>query len=318
MKHSGTGTMRRLTAGAAAVAAAAALLTASNQATAVPSAGIDRPLRILVSNDDGYRHPFIRALKGALAGSGHQVVIVAPADDQSGRGTGMNFTQGAGIRAAEEEPGVWSVTGSPGDAVSFGVRHVFRDAPPDLVVSGVNAGQNIGVLANHSGTVGATVTANDLGVPAIAVSAGFDLTDPRNPFPSLAQAAAFTARTVDRLARTAPAGELLPPGTALNINYPAHVTGGVAFTNVGEAAAFTADYVPDPATCATCYKLALSAPPATPEPVGNADTTALASGQVSVSLLTGDWGAAGWAAGRGGPTPAEVRLTRLRLTGLTP
>ncbi|MFG3259136.1 5'/3'-nucleotidase SurE [Streptomyces sp. NPDC048172] len=301
---------------------AAGLVAGSGVAGARPAerAAAERErdgLRILVSNDDGYRHPYLHRLRDALAAAGHTAVIVAPAEDQSGRGTGLNFTSGATVRAVEAEPGVWSVTGSPGDAVAFGAERVLKD--PDLVVSGVNAGPNSGTSANHSGTVGATVMAQDLGVPSLAVSAGYDLSNPQDPFPSASEAADFTVRTVERLARTAARGApLLPPHSSLNVNYPAKPDGGLAFTNVGHAREITRSFTPDPGECAECYKVRLGVAPDAPEPVPNADTSALRRGDVSVSLLTGDWSAPAWAEGQPPPSSSEVRRTKARLLGLRP
>ncbi|GAA2090841.1 5'/3'-nucleotidase SurE [Streptomyces albiaxialis] len=316
--------IRRAVAALAAALGVAGLVAGSGVAGAQPAerAAAEREragLRILVSNDDGYRHPYIHRLRDALAAAGHTAVIVAPAEDQSGRGTGLNFTSGATVRAVEAEPGVWSVTGSPGDAVAFGAERVLKD--PDLVVSGVNAGPNTGTSANHSGTVGATVMAQDLGIPALAVSAGYDLSNPQDPFPSVPQAVAFTVRTVERLARTAPRGAaLLPAHASLNVNYPAKPADGgrLAFTNVGHAREITRSFEPDPAGCAECYKVRLGVAPDAPEPVPNADTSALRRGDVSVSLLTGDWNAPEWAEGRPPPSSPDVRRTQSRLLGLRP
>ncbi|MFH9421153.1 5'/3'-nucleotidase SurE [Streptomyces sp. NPDC017529] len=319
-----TAAARRRAGGLGCAAAAAGLLVAGSGpvATGRPAAPAPgRPLSVLISNDDGFRHPYIRALQAALKKAGHTAVIVAPAQDMSGHGTRMTFTPGASLRAEETEPDVWSVGGSPGDSVAFGVQRVFTartGRPPDLVVSGVNPGPNTGFAVNHSGTVGATVAAADAGVPALAVSAGYDAGDPRNPFPSAARAVDFTVRTVARLAATAHGGALLPYGTALNVNYPARPDGGLAFTNVGTARHVAVGYVPDPATCATCYKVRLEQDPDAPERVPAADTTALAANDVSVSLLTGDWGARGFAPARRPPSGKEAERTRARLYGLRP
>ncbi|WP_051831299.1 5'/3'-nucleotidase SurE [Streptomyces violens] len=275
-------------------------------------------MRILISNDDGYRHSYIRQLQAVLKRAGHEAVVVAPAADQSGRGTGMTLSSSATIRAERAEPDIWSVTGTPGDAVNFGIGHAFGGAKPDLVVSGVNAGPNSGSAVNHSGTVGATVVASEAGIPAIAVSADADLTNPQDRYPSVPQAAAFTERVVERLVETARSGALLPAGITLNINYPAKPDGPVAFTNVGKARNITVSYAPDPDSCATCYKPKLVYDPSAPEPVRNADTTALAANDVSVSVLTADWGAAGWATGSRPPSTKDVKRTKTRLTGLRP
>ncbi|UGY91667.1 5'/3'-nucleotidase SurE [Streptomyces gobiensis] len=326
------GVLRKAIALVAAAAAGSVLVTGSSAASeptqstkptnptkptaAEPSAA--GTLRVLLSNDDGFEHPYLRVLRGALEKAGHEVVIVAPAGDRSGSGTGMNFTMGATVRATEAEPGIWSVEGSPGDAVAFGVQNVFAEAEPDVVVSGVNPGPNAGPTANHSGTVGATVAALEAGVPSVAVSAGFDLTNPDDLFPSVPQAADFTVRTVERLAATSDGGPLLPPYTSLNINYPAKPAGKVAFTKVGRAQSITRRFVPDPGSCATCYKIRLGFNPDAPEPVGSADTRALAANDVSVTLLTADWTASYWARGAQPPSQRDVLRTRYRLSGLRP
>ncbi|MGW8380015.1 5'/3'-nucleotidase SurE [Streptomyces sp. ODS28] len=316
--------------GAALAAGTAVLALLAGSAVADSPSAAGRPssreghghakLRILVSNDDGYRHPYIRQLRDALRRYGHEVVIVAPETDQSGRGTGLNFERGATVRASEAEPGVWSVAGSPGDAVGFGAQYAFGGRSPDLVVSGVNAGPNSGSLVNHSGTVGATVAAGDLDIPAVAVSAGMDLGNPKDPFPSAQRAASFAARAVERLADTARGGPLLPRGTSLNINLPARPDGGVAFTNVGRAAEVTRRFVREPGGCASCYKVELGVAPSAPERVPSADTVALRRGDAALSLLSADWGVRGWAPRdpAPAPSPGEAQKVRARLLGLHP
>jgi 5'/3'-nucleotidase SurE len=253
-----------------------------------------KKLKILLSNDDGYRSPLIRAMQKALQAAGHEAVIVAPAGDQSGKGTGINASPGSQMKAFQAEPGIWAVEGTPGDSVQFGIANVFTGGKPDLVVSGVNFGQNVGPSTNHSGTVGATVAANDKGIPGIAISAEYNVKDPSNLFPSGPQAAAFVVPLVQKLIDTAGRGPLLPPHTALNVNFPIKPNGKIAFTNVGQADNIVTKYVPDPASCATCYKVDLGLDANAQEPVQNADTTALSKSQVSISLLTGDWTAFGW------------------------
>lgn len=273
-------------------------------------------LDILLTNDDGYQFPFIRAVQGALKAAGHNAVIVAPATDQSGKGTGINAKPGSVIQASEKEPGIWSVEGTPADSVSFGIQNVFAAEKPDLVISGINAGQNMGSTTNHSGTVGAAITAAEKGVPSIAVSAEYDVTGP-NPFPQIPQAVGFTVKLVEKLVGTMPrSGQVLPTKATLNVNYPAKPNGKVAFTNVGSAEAIFTKYVPAPDQCATCYRLDLGVNPNAQEPVGNADTTAIAEGKVSVSMLDGDWTTPAWALGQVVSVFDNLSL-RLRLSGLT-
>lgn len=205
----------------AAALGAALLLTAQTQA-----------LNILLTNDDGFGHPWIRTLHAALLEAGHEVTMVAPADNQSGQSAALSL---GALMAGEDilghpEPGVYTVAGTPATAVIVGVAKVLPTRP-DLVVSGPNDGANIGVLSSASGTVGATVAAlNLLGapIPAIAISSNrLDVNSAANSEVNLAHAgdiADFMVRLVAALeANQERTGELLPHGIALNVNYPAVV-----------------------------------------------------------------------------------------------
>ena len=130
----------------------------------------DRPLRVLLSNDDGWDAPGIVAMRDAMLAAGWEVWEVAPLTNRSG--SSMSTTQepldatqplGAGAR-------IWAVDGSPVDSVTLGLRGIMLDDPPDVVVSGVNAGANVGLNVNYSGTVGVALAAREIGVPAVAVS----------------------------------------------------------------------------------------------------------------------------------------------------
>ncbi|WP_157248109.1 5'/3'-nucleotidase SurE [Nonomuraea typhae] len=259
-------------------------------------------LRILLTNDDGYAFPFIQALRQSLIAAGHEVTVVAPAADASGSGTAFNARFGSTLEAVERSPGVWSVTGSPGDAVAFGLRVVLAANPPDLVVSGPNAGQNVAAITNHSGTVGATIAALDAGVPAVAISTAVDTSTTPPSFPSAAQSVAFATKLVDRLAR-AP----LPPLTALNVNYPVRPSGKVSFARLGTSAFVSTRYVPAPEACPACYRI-LPVPASGPDPVPAADRTLLDAGHVTITPIDGDWEAG----------PLTTALVKSRLRGLTP
>jgi 5'-nucleotidase len=137
------------------------------------SAAPARPLRILVSNDDGVAAPGIDALVQALAAEpATEVTVVAPATNQSGSGgkttagtlTATPATTASGYAAT-------AVQGFPADSVDYGLSTVMA-SPPDLVMSGANAGQNLGPVVDVSGTVGAARAAAQHGVAALAVSAG--------------------------------------------------------------------------------------------------------------------------------------------------
>ena len=127
-------------------------------------------MRVLVTNDDGVDAPGLHALAAALREDWHDVVVVAPMRDHSGYGAAigpLHLTgQVAYERVADE---VIAVDGPPALCVLAACLGGFGDAPA-VVVSGINAGANTGRAVLHSGTVGAALTANNFGVPAIAVS----------------------------------------------------------------------------------------------------------------------------------------------------
>ena len=122
--------------------------------------------RILVTNDDGVRSDGIHALAAALAALG-DVTIVAPMTEASAIGHALTLRRP--LRIEELSPRVFSVDGTPTDCVNLAVTTVLRGLP-DLVVSGINKGYNIGDDVTYSGTVAGALEAALLGIPAIAVS----------------------------------------------------------------------------------------------------------------------------------------------------
>lgn len=133
-------------------------------------------MRILVTNDDGVDSIGIQVLAAALAETEHDVVVVAPSKDQSGTSSSLGvFDPRMGLEATKvelpEAPGVeaWALGAPPAMCTLSAVLGGFGDKP-DLVVSGINAGLNTGRSVLHSGTVGATLTAQNLGLSGLAVS----------------------------------------------------------------------------------------------------------------------------------------------------
>jgi len=124
-----------------------------------------RPL-ILVTNDDGVLAPGIAALADAVEGLG-DVIVCAPETERSGSSHAITFH--THLRAHEIRPGWWGVSGTPVDCVYLGVLQIC-DRRPDLVLSGINAGFNLGTDVFYIGTVGAAAEAHLRGVPALAVS----------------------------------------------------------------------------------------------------------------------------------------------------
>ena len=133
-------------------------------------------MRVLVTNDDGVEAPGLRALACAIADVGHDVVVVAPAGERSGSGAAIGRLHRSG--PIPWTPVVWpdrpgisvhAHEAPPAATVYAGCMGAFGPAP-DVVASGVNPGMNYGHLVLHSGTVGAALTARELGIPAVAVS----------------------------------------------------------------------------------------------------------------------------------------------------
>jgi len=133
-------------------------------------------MRILLTNDDGIDAPGIAALFDAIQGLG-EIRVVAPAGMQSASSHGITFYHPLMVREVQANPrmrGI-AVEGRPADCVKLGARALWQEwygpgARPDLVISGMNAGANVGINVIYSGTVGAAVEGAFLGIPSIAVS----------------------------------------------------------------------------------------------------------------------------------------------------
>lgn len=163
-------------------------------------------MRILVSNDDGYRSAGIRALSKAISEFG-EVIIVAPEMNRSGASNSL--TLDAPLRVVEADTGVFFVNGTPTDCVHLAITGLM-DPDPDMVVSGINDGANLGDDVLYSGTVAAAMEGRCLGLPAIAFSL-VTRGEPRH-----IDMAARVARDIVRRLVEHP----LPQDSILNINIP--------------------------------------------------------------------------------------------------
>jgi 5'-nucleotidase len=123
-------------------------------------------MRILISNDDGYLAPGINALAEALA-SVAEIIVIAPDSNRSGASNSLTLDRPLSVTRAAN--GFYYVNGTPTDCVHIALTGML-DAPPDLVVSGINNGQNMGDDTLYSGTVAAATEAFLFGIPAIAFS----------------------------------------------------------------------------------------------------------------------------------------------------
>jgi 5'-nucleotidase len=162
-------------------------------------------VRILLSNDDGYQAPGLRALADALRGVA-EITVVAPDRDRSGASNSL--TLDVPIRAQVVEEGVVRVNGTPTDCVHLAITGLLQ-VEPDMVVAGINAGANLGDDVLYSGTVAAATEGRFIGLPAMAVS--INSHHPRH----LATAAWVARRLVEEL-RVRP----LSPDTIINVNVP--------------------------------------------------------------------------------------------------
>jgi 5'/3'-nucleotidase len=129
--------------------------------------------QILLTNDDGIQSPGLWAAAGALAAVG-RVTVAAPTEQSSGMGRSLPSTSSGIIREEKlrvngQEWIVYAVSGSPAQAVQHGVLEIMPKRP-DLVVSGINYGENVGLGTTISGTVGAAMEAASLDIPALAIS----------------------------------------------------------------------------------------------------------------------------------------------------
>jgi 5'-nucleotidase len=163
-------------------------------------------VRILLSNDDGFHAEGLRRLAEALKAFA-AVTVVAPDRDRSGASNSLTLS--SPIRLRHESPGVIAVDGTPTDCVHLAITGLL-DESPDMVVSGINSGANLGDDVLYSGTVAAAMEGRFLGFPAVAVSLVLD--GPPRHFDT---AARFTCDLVMRL-RSHP----LPADTILNVNVP--------------------------------------------------------------------------------------------------
>jgi 5'/3'-nucleotidase len=164
-------------------------------------------VKILVSNDDGYRSRGIRLLKEALA-SLAEVTVVAP--DRNRSGASNSLTLDVPLRVFESEPGIHYVQGTPTDCVHLAISGLF-DYEHDMVVSGINDGANLGDDVLYSGTVAAAIEGRFLGLPALAVSL-CTTADAQSHF----ETAARVARELVARLLASP----LEPTHILNVNVP--------------------------------------------------------------------------------------------------
>jgi|SRR4051794_5374774 len=125
-------------------------------------------MRILITNDDGIHAPGLVALETIARTLTEDVIVIAPETDQSGVSHSLSLSEPMRLRQISASR--FAVRGTPTDCVIMGVQHILKDKRPDLVLSGVNRGQNIAEDVTYSGTVAGAMEGTLLGIPSIAMS----------------------------------------------------------------------------------------------------------------------------------------------------
>ena len=182
--------------------------------------------RVILTNDDGIDAPGMTVLEEIAAHVAKEVWVVAPEKDQSGQSHAISLHHA--LRVQERGPRRFAVTGTPGDCAAMAICHLMKDALPQLMLSGVNRGVNLGLETVFSGTVGGAMTSMMLGVPAIALSQAF--TNRRDvPWDT---ARTLGASTILKLIEIG-----WSKGACLNVNFPpipASDVGPIALAKQGE------------------------------------------------------------------------------------
>ncbi len=232
----------------------------------------------LLTNDDGIYAPGLAALEDAVNNE-FRTLVVAPSTEQSGVGHGITFLSpltAKEVSRGEKRCG-WAVDGSPADAVKLGVSEICPQRP-DLIISGINAGLNVGINVLYSGTVAAAIEGSFFGITSIAVSLEWD--DQMN----FERAAQFASGLVKKLISLRP-----PAGSLFNINIPTAAlvetpevrVVPMSVTRYGEAFERRVD------PRGRNYYWASNDPPPPPS-AQDSDVTALAEGVITITPLEYD------------------------------
>jgi 5'-nucleotidase len=185
----------------------------------VAYASAGEPIHVLVSNDDGVDSPGLEAIAAVIAADpAYRVTVVAPAQQQSVSGHGLITRSEVKVVEHATVAGctAWSVDATPATVARIALTALLEEDPPDLVVSGINRGENDGLGAWTSGTVAVAREGAYAGIPSLAVSLQLDWSDPQ---PDFAAAAQWAKPVIDAVRDNG-----LPPGVYLNVNVPIDTT----------------------------------------------------------------------------------------------
>ncbi|ODP38538.1 5'/3'-nucleotidase SurE [Sphingomonas turrisvirgatae] len=169
-------------------------------------------MRILLTNDDGVHARGLQVLERIARTLSDDITIVAPLEEQSGKGRSLSLTEPVRLRTFGERR--FAVTGTPTDAVMMALAEIMKDAKPDLILSGVNRGANLGEDVSYSGTVSAAMEGALAGIRSIALSQRYALSAPGEQV-SFEAAEAWGERVLRPLLDADWA-----PRTLMNVNFP--------------------------------------------------------------------------------------------------
>lgn len=169
-------------------------------------------MKILLTNDDGVHARGLEVLERIAHTLSDDITIVAPLEEQSGKGRSLSLTEPVRLRRFGERR--FAVTGTPTDAVMMALGEIMKDGPPDLILSGVNRGANLGEDVSYSGTVSAAMEGALAGIRSIALSQRYALSAP-------GERVSFEAAEQwgERVLRPLIAAEWAPR-TLMNVNFP--------------------------------------------------------------------------------------------------
>lgn len=170
-------------------------------------------MRILLTNDDGVHATGLRLLEEIARRLTDDLWIVAPAEEQSGTGHSLTLSRPIRLRGLGEKK--FAVAGTPTDSVLMALFHVMKDHRPDVILSGINRGANLGEDVTYSGTVSAAMEGALAGVPSIALSQSYSREGLGDNVP-FAAAEGWAERVLQPLLE-----EPMAAGTLVNVNFPA-------------------------------------------------------------------------------------------------
>jgi len=185
-------------------------------------------MRILVTNDDGINAPGLEVCADIARALSDDVWVVAPEFDQSGVSHSLSLNDPLRMRAVEERR--FAIKGTPTDCIIMGVRHILDGKGPDLILSGVNRGQNAAEDVTYSGTIAGALEGAILGIPSLALSQAYSAANRQTPFwdTAIAHGPRIIRKVLD---------EGIPRDVLVNVNFPdcaPDQVKGIAVTSQGK------------------------------------------------------------------------------------